>query len=111
MEININQMINQAKLQTDRGQELNKIQDKFEGAKNSSDDESLMQACKDFEAIFMDIVYKEMQSTITDGGLTDKSYARGVYEDMLSEELSKETTKDESGIGLAKMIYDSMKMR
>jgi len=111
IDMNVSKVLNQTKVQGNRKVEINQIQDKLNSAKEKQDDEGLLKACKEFEAIFMDIVIKEMQSTITDGGLTEKSYARDVYEDMLNEELSKETTKSEDGIGLAKVLYESMKNR
>jgi flagellar protein FlgJ len=84
-----------------------KVKAKFQEATDSKDDSALMDACKEFESIFMQMVIKEMRSTVPDGGLTEKSQAREMFEGLYDEEMSKEMTKNE-GIGLAKMLYDSM---
>ena len=87
-----------------------KVKAKFEEAKQTKDDSALMDACKEFESIFMQMVMKEMRSTVPDGGLTDKSQAREMFEGLYDEEMSKEMSKNE-GIGLAKMLYESMQRK
>lgn len=109
LDFNINKLVDQTKIQSNRKTELNQIQDKLNNSNNGENDEELLKTCKEFESIFMDIVMKEMQSTVPDGGLTEKTYAREVYEGMFSEEVTKEVTKADNGIGLAKVIYESMK--
>lgn len=108
--IGINNIINKTTVQSG-GNDTVDIKTKIERAADKEDDTELLKACQEFESVFMDIVFKEMQSTVKDGGAVEKSYARDVYEGMLSEELTKEMTEDSNSIGLAKMIYENMKKR
>lgn len=76
--------------------------------KNDREDAALMKACKEFESIFLGIMYKEMKKTVGDGGLVEKSNGTRIFEDMYTEELSK-LTASHSGMGIAKMLYDQFK--
>lgn len=76
-------------------------------AQENGDTEKLKQVCEDFESIFMNMMFQSMRKTIVDGGLTEKSHERGIYESMLDEELSKSLAAD-GGIGLADMMYKQL---
>ena len=77
----------------------------------NADDEKLMSAAKEFEAYFVEQVFKEMQNSIpttesSDSGMeTLKSY----YTDELTKEYAKSAVNQGSGYGLAQSIYDQMK--
>ena len=43
------------------------------------------------------------------GGFVEKSTATKIFEDMFDEEISKEVSKSDDGIGLAKVLYDQFK--
>lgn len=73
------------------------------------DDDKLMDVCKDFESIFVYTMFKKMRDTIPDGGLEEKSMGRTVFEDMYLEEVAKEASNQNNGIGIAKMMYDQFK--
>ncbi|MCC5909637.1 MAG: rod-binding protein [Clostridiaceae bacterium] len=75
--------------------------------KNIDDSKKLKAACQEFEAIFLNMMLKQMRSTIPDGGLTEKSYARDIYESLQDEEMSKEMSKT-GGIGLAQQLYKQL---
>lgn len=109
-DMGIKNIINKTTVQSNRT-DATDIKSKLEKAATQNDDTALLKACQEFEAVFMDLVFKEMQSTIGDGGIVEKSYGREVFEGMLGEELTKEVTKDSNSIGLAKMIYENMKRR
>lgn len=66
--------------------------------------EGLMDACREFEAYFLNTMLKQMRATVPDGGLTEKSMARDIFESMYDEQLSIEMAKGQ-GIGLAKDLY------
>lgn len=104
----MNQIVNKT-LQASKNN-TQELKAKLEEASVSKDDKALMDACVEFESIFMEMVLKEMRSTIDDGGLTEKSQARAIFEDMKDEEMTKEMAKGK-GIGLAKMLYESMQYR
>lgn len=81
-------------------------------AQESGDLEKLKETAQDMEAMFVNLMFKSMRSTVDTSGLIDKSYGREVFEDMYYEETSKNLAKGKGkGLGLADMIYkDLVKM-
>lgn len=87
--------------------ETDSFKETLEKAASSKDLDRLKTASQEFEAYFVNTLFKEMRKTIQDGGLTEKSQARETFEGMLDEEMSKLISKKGS-FGLADMIYDNM---
>ena len=85
------------------------LHNKMESMKANSDDKALMDACKEFEAIFLQMMFKEMYKTIPDNGLMEKRNGTKIFEEMYIEEISKEIAKEDSGFGLAEMMYKQFK--
>ena len=85
------------------------VQRKMENLNRNLDDEKLMEACKEFESIFVYMMLKEMKKTVPDDGIIEKSQGSLMFEEMHLEELSKEMTKGDNGIGISKMIYEQFK--
>lgn len=85
------------------------VQKKMENLKGNSDDAKLMETCKEFESIFLYMMLKEMKKTVPDNGIVEKSQGTIMFEEMHLEELSKEMTKGDNGIGLAKVLYEQFK--
>lgn len=79
----------------------------LEKAASEKDLAKLKEASQEFEAYFVNTLLKVMRNTIQEGGLVEKSQARGTFEGMLDEEMSKKIAKG-GGIGLADMIYQNM---
>lgn len=77
--------------------------------KKAEDDEKLKEVCRDFESVFLYMMMKEMKNTLPEDGLIEKSKAMEIFEDMYMEEMSKEISSVDEGIGLAKMMYDQFK--
>lgn len=105
--INSNSMdLNQINLKNtnQKAEDFEKI---LESAKENNDDEKLKATCREFEAIFVNMLMKNMRRTVMDGGLVEKSHAREMFEGMLDEEIAKEVSK-EQGIGLAKTMYEQL---
>ncbi|NLY86300.1 MAG: hypothetical protein GX077_08125 [Tissierellia bacterium] len=92
----------------DNYKDLSVIQRKVDNL-NKDDDEKLMEVCREFESIFLYMVLKEMKKTVPEDGLIEKSQASRIFEDMYFEELSKEMTKGNNSLGIAKMLYDQFK--
>lgn len=97
---------------------------KVEGTLNSTDststDEELMDACKQFESYLLEQVFKEMEKTISfdeneDGessGLSmfssDGNALMDYFKDETIADIASSTT-DQGGLGIAQMLYESMK--
>lgn len=79
----------------------------LEQAASDKDLEKLKVASQEFEAYFVNTLFKEMRKTIQDGGLTEKSQARETFEGMLDEEMSKLIGK-KGGFGIADLIFENM---
>lgn len=79
----------------------------LKAAQQSKDSVKLKAACQQFEALFVQMMMKNMRSTIQDGGFIEKSYAREMFEGMFDEEIAKEVSKGQ-GIGISQMMYDQL---
>lgn len=78
----------------------------------ASDDE-LLEACKQFEAYFLEQVFKEMQKTVDcfkeEGGESDPNNTLvDFFKDNTMQELASTSTEIQ-GLGLAQTLYEQMK--
>ncbi|RKD30922.1 rod-binding protein [Thermohalobacter berrensis] len=105
---NITKLINKANSQKNKTQTTS-LQKKLESAYKKGNNEELKKACQEFESIFLHMLLKQMRSTIPDGGLTQKSAGREIFEDMYDQEIAKKATQKGQGIGLAKLLYEQLK--
>ena len=76
-------------------------------ATSEADREKLQKACQEFEAIFLNMMLKQMRGSVMEGDLTEKSHARKIFEEMHDEELSKAMSEGK-GIGLAQQLYQQL---
>ena len=89
-------------------QKLKSFSDSLEKAKDEGDDDELKKAADQFEAFFLNEIFKSMRKSSEWGeGLTEKSHARGIYESMFDEKISDEISTGR-GIGIGDMIYKQM---
>ncbi len=81
-----------------------------QNSSNYSDDK-LLEVAEDFTSIFMNLVFKQMRSTLnTKDSLLYGGMQEEVFSDMLYEEYSKISSKKGNvGYELTKSIYDFMK--
>lgn len=82
-----------------------KLEETLSNATNATDEE-LMDACKSFEAYLIEQVFKGMEKTILKDEEENDYLAQ--FGDKLYEEYAKEASKS-GGLGIAQMLYDSMK--
>ncbi len=92
-------------------QSASKLQGKLDGADYSkATDEELMDACKQFEAYFVEQMYKSMLKTIPEN--EEVSNFTGTmmdyYKDQMIQGIAEQTT-EQSGLGLAQMLYEQMR--
>ncbi|RKD21959.1 flagellar protein FlgJ [Caminicella sporogenes DSM 14501] len=105
-DINLQSKIYQSKIKASK-QNTQQFKEMLEKAKQNNDTEALKSACKQFEAIFVNMLLKNMRKTVVEGGFIKKSHAREIFEGMLDEEIAKEVSKGQ-GIGLAKIMYEQL---
>lgn len=80
-----------------------------QGYANASDDE-LMEVCKEFEAYFLEQVFKQMQKTVPESEFSSSSTAALVdyFKDNAIQKLAAQAT-EQNTLGLAQMMYEQMK--
>jgi len=74
----------------------------------SEDDAALMEAAKEFEAYFLNMMLKAMRDTIdTDNGFLPQSESQRIFQDMLDEHTTRAASQS-GGMGLAQQIFRQM---
>lgn len=71
-------------------------------------DDELLSVCKEFEAYFIEQMYKQMEKTVPESDLTEKSQTEEYFHELLIQEYAKNSTEGQ-GIGIASMLYEQMK--
>ena len=86
------------------------LKDKLNTDYSKATDEELMAACKQFEAYFVEQVFKGMQKTIPESEYSSSSTSTLVdyFKDNMIQELAAQNTETNS-IGLAQTMYDQIK--
>ena len=70
-------------------------------------DTKLLEACQDFEALFIKQMLNSMRKTVNKTGLMEGGMAEDVFEDMLYDEYAKIMSKT-ADLGLADMVYQQV---
>ena len=88
-----------------------KLEESLKNDYSTATSEELMGVCKEFEAYFVEQIFKEMRKTIPERETTSSytSTMKEYYEDGLYQEYTKAITEQGDGIGLAKTLYEQMK--
>lgn len=94
---------------TAANQSATELQDKLSSDYTSATDDELMDVCKQFEAYFLEQVFKEMEKTIPEDEDSDSSTSQLVdyFKDEMLQEIASEST-EQSSLGLAQMLYEQM---
>jgi len=74
------------------------------GTASSEENKELMEACQQFESLFLNILLKQMRKTVPDSGFVPRSMERDIYESMFDEIIAQKTASND-GFGLAEMVY------
>ena len=83
------------------------IQTPYNIENNKNNPEIIRERCRDFEAIYLQSMFKAMRKTVPDGGLFEKNNAEEIYQDMLDTELAAQTARHQS-FGLAEKMYEQI---
>ena len=84
-----------------------KLSQNIQSLKDNQDDEKLLDACKEFEQYFVEQVMKEFTKSIDE--FQDNTYMQYFGDNLVSE--YAKTVTDSGNLGLAQMLYESMKTR
>ena len=92
-------------------QTASKLQNQLNGSDYSkANSDELLDACKQFEAYFIEQMYKAMMKTIPENE-NNSNYTSGImdyYKDQMIQSVAEQTSSC-SGLGIAQMLYEQMK--
>jgi Rod binding domain-containing protein len=71
---------------------------------SDADGRRLKAACSEFEALFINLLIKELRATVDKSGLMDGGRAEEVYTGMLDAEMARDLSA-KGGLGLAAILY------
>jgi flagellar protein FlgJ len=83
-----------------------KLEAKLDSDLGNSTNEELMDVCKSFESYFVEQMFKEMKKTVPNN--EKENEYMNYFGDMLDQEYAEGVT-DNGNIGIAQMLYESMK--
>ena len=86
------------------------LEDATQTATKKKDEAKLKSACKDFETMFLNLMYTKMRETVPDNTLFGDSNGEKIMQSMLDTELTKNMASA-GGIGLADMLYRQLSMQ
>ena len=94
-------------------QAVNELKNKISNTDYSkATDEELMEACKSFEAYFIEQAFKGMEKMVPkdedDEDSSGMSYT-DMFKDNLYQEYAESATERGDGLGIARMLYEQMK--
>lgn len=88
-----------------------KLEGQLKSDYSKATDDELMDACKQFEAYFLEMMFKEMVKTIPkdeDGSMSSTSML-DYFKDEMIQKVAADAT-EQSNLGLAQMLYEQMKI-
>lgn len=88
--------------------ETEKLTNRIKQSADATDDE-LMEVCKEFEAYFMEQVYKEMLKTIPKSDDSSSSMLVDYFKDTAISEIASQSVDGGNGVGLAQSLYEQMR--
>ena len=84
-----------------------RFEDVLKEAVSNKNEKELKEACQNLEAVFLNMVFKNMRNTIEKSDILGDSFATGIYEDMLYENFADEASKGK-GVGIGEMLYKQL---
>lgn len=89
---------------------VSKLENQLGTDYSKATDKELMDVCKQFEAYFLEQVFKEMAKTVslTETSSSANSTMMDYYKDQMIQTLAAQST-EQNGLGLAQTLYDQMR--
>jgi flagellar protein FlgJ len=78
-----------------------------QSAPRSADEEDrrLAKACADFEAIFVEQLFKTMRASVPASGVLDGGRAEEIYTSMMDQQIAQDMARGQSSMGLAQQMH------
>ncbi len=88
-----------------------KLKDTLSKDYHAATDEELMSVCKEFEAYFLEQVFKSMQKMVPEHEYQSSSTKSMMeyYQDELMKNYATDATEQDNGLGIAQMLFEQMK--
>ena len=67
----------------------------------------LLRTCQQFEALFIQSMFKTMRDSVPEGGVIEKGNADGIYQSLFDQEVATQAARH-NGIGIADMLYEQL---
>ncbi|MCF8039358.1 MAG: rod-binding protein [Desulfohalobiaceae bacterium] len=80
------------------------------GIANRKEEDGLKRLCQDFEAIFINTLFKEMRKTVPDQGYLDRNMGLDMFQEMMDMEVAREMSR-KGGFGLGRSLYGQLRGR
>lgn len=77
--------------------------------KENTKNQALYQACQDFEAVFFQLMLKEMRKTVHKTGISNGGFGEEVFQSMLDDETAKSAAKQ--GGSIADLLYKQLRIQ
>ena len=81
----------------------------LERAKNVKRDnpEALKKTCQQFEAIFVQSMFKAMRDSVPEGGLLEKGNADDIFQSLFDQEVASAAAR-QNGVGIGDLLYQQL---
>ena len=89
---------------------LNAAQKAPDTSGSQNDRKKLKKSCQDFEAIFVQSLFKAMRKTVPEGELFKNDNAVDMFQEMIDQEIATNVSRKQS-IGLAEQMYRQIEQR
>ena len=74
------------------------------GKGSQPDGRAMKEVCQQFEAFFVQSMFKEMRDTVPQGGLIEQSFSSDLYREMLDKQVAMQSAQ-RNDFGLAQAMY------
>lgn len=89
--------------------QTSELENKLNSADMSkADEEELLEVCKEFEAYFVEQIFKGMEKMVPKNEESNSNNEVEMFGDMMYQEMAKEAT-DQTDFGIAQKLYEQMK--
>lgn len=89
----------------------NKLEDTLNTDLSEATDDELMSVCKEFEAYFIEQMFKSMQKMVPESSLNQSASTKQLqdfYKDEMVKSMAESATEG-SGLGIAQTLYEQMR--
>lgn len=79
----------------------------LQAAIEKKDEKGLKEACRQFEGIIIEMMYKQMKATVVKSGFLEQDPGTDIFNSMLDEKLA-DIASQSGGFGLAETLYKQL---